>query len=67
MNVERNSNGAEKQQNVRLCFFCGSRALFTRPASTDFNKCFFKTESYCNIHTFKIYFITVLFSVFNNK
>ena len=47
-------------------FLCGSRALFTEPASMDFNKFFFKTESHDTIHTFKNYFTTV-FSIFNNK
>ena len=47
-------------------FFSGSRVLFTRPASTLFSKKNFKIGSNGNIHTFKIYFITV-FSVFSNK
>ena len=47
-------------------FVWGSRALFTRPISTDFNKFFFKTKSHGIIHTFKNYFATI-FSVFNNK
>ena len=45
---------------------CGSHALFTGPASTFFNKFFFKIGSHGTIHTFKSYFVTV-FSVFNNK
>ena len=47
-------------------FFCGSHALFTGLASTDFNKFNFKTESHGTIHTFKNYFATV-FLVFSNK
>ena len=47
-------------------FLCGSRALFTGPASTDFSKFFFKTGSHGTIHTFKNYF-AIVFSVFNNK
>ena len=47
-------------------FLCGSRALFTGPASTYFSKFFFKTGSHDIIYTFKIYFVTV-FSVFSNK
>ena len=49
-----------------LCFLCGSHALFTRPASTDFSKFFFKTGSHGTIHTFKNNF-AIVFSVFNNK
>ena len=47
-------------------FFCGSRALFTRPASMDFSKINFKTKSHDTIHTFKNYFVTI-FSIFSNK
>lgn len=47
-----------------LRFLCGSRALFTGPASTDFSKFFFKIGSHGTIHTFKNYFSTV-FSIFN--
>ena len=50
----------------RLHFLCGSRALFTGPASTDSRKFFFKTGSHDIIHTFKNYFATV-FSIFSNK
>ena len=32
----------EKEKNARLCFFCGSRALFTGFASTNFSKFFLK-------------------------
>ena len=56
----------EKQQNAHLSFFCGSHALFTGPASTSFNKFFFKTKSHSTIHIFKNYFIT-MFSIFSNK
>ena len=52
-------------ENNRLaypCFFVWSRALFTEPASTDFNKFFFKIGSHSTIHIFKNYFVTV-FSV----
>ena len=56
----------EKEKNARLRFFCGSRALFTGPASTDFSKIFFKNGSHDTIHTFKNDFATV-FSVFSNK
>ena len=51
---------------LAFAFLCGSRALFTKPASTYFSKFFFKTGSHDNIHTFKNYF-TTMFSVFNNK
>ena len=47
-------------------FLCESHALFTEPASTDFNKFFFKIGSYSTIHTFKNYFTTI-FLIFNNK
>ena len=49
-----------------LHFLCGSRALFMGPASTDFNKFFFKIGLHGTIHTFKNYFV-IMFSVFNNK
>ena len=52
----------EKQQNALLHFSCGSRALSTEPASTDFNKFFFKTESHGTIHTSKNYFYYSVFS-----
>ena len=42
-------------------FLCGSRALFTGPASTFFSKNNFKTRSHGTIHTFKNYF-TIIFS-----
>ena len=46
---------------------CGSHALFTKLASTKFNKKkTFKTGSHGIIHTFKNYFATV-FSIFSNK
>ena len=47
-----------------LLFFDGSHALFTRLATTDFNKFYFKTESQGTIHIFKNYFAT-LFSYFS--
>ena len=56
-----------------VAFFCGSRALFTRPASMDFSKINFKTKSHDTIHTFKNYFATIFsifsfqFSIFSNK
>ena len=43
---------------------CGSRALFMRPASTDFSKFFFKTESHDIVYIFKNYF-AIVFSVIN--
>ena len=49
-----------------LCFLCGFHALFTRPASTDFSKFFFKMGSHGTIHTFKNNF-AIMFSVFSNK
>ena len=55
-------------QHLEFCVFSvfsGSRALFTRPASTFFHKNF-KTGSHSTIHTFKNYF-AILFSVFSNK
>ena len=36
------------------CFLCGSCAMFTRPATTEFSKFFFKTGSNSTIHIFKI-------------
>ena len=45
---------------------CGSRALFTGLASTDFSKIFFKTESHGTIYTFKNYF-AIVFLIFSNK
>ena len=50
----------------QLRFLCRSYALFTRPASTNFSKFFFKIRSHSTINTFKNYFATV-FLVFNNK
>ena len=53
----------EEKENIGyLCFFCGSRALFTGPVCTDFSEFFFKTESQGTIHTFKNYF-AIVFSV----
>ena len=57
----------EEKENIGyLCFFCGSRALFTGPVRTDFSEFFFKTRSHSTIHTFKNYF-AIVFSVFSNK
>ena len=56
-----------KRKKMRFAFFfCGSRALFTGPISTNFSKFFFKIGSHSTINTFKNYFVTV-FLVFNNK
>ena len=49
---------------VCLRFLCGSSALFTRPASTDFSKFLLKITSHDTIHIFKNYFVT-LFLVFS--
>ena len=49
---------------LRLPFFYGSRALFTGPANTEFNKNNFKTRSHDTIKTFKNYFV-IVFSVFS--
>ena len=58
---------ALKTGGLRVCLFLyESRALFIRPASTDFDKFFFKTRSHNTIHTFKNYF-AIVFSVFSNK
>ena len=54
----------KRKADARLHFLCGSRALFTRPASIFFSKNNFKTGSYDTIHKFKNYFVTV-FSVFS--
>ena len=56
----------KRKVDVHLRFFCGSRALFTGPANTDFSKFFFKIRSHGTIHTFIIYFAT-MFSIFSNK
>ena len=56
----------KRKVDVQLRFFCGSCALFTEPANTDFSKFFFKTRSHGTIHTFIIYFATV-FLIFSNK
>ena len=75
MVVESFKNFKENQfQELSDCLDCvgvwrlnsGSRELFTRLISTFFNKNNFKIRSYGNIHTFKIYFVTI-FSVFSNK
>ena len=56
---------ALKRGNVRIWhFFPRSCALFTGPASMEFNKFCFKTRSHSTIHTFKNYFVTV-FSAIN--
>ena len=58
---------ALKTTDGRVCvFLCGSCTLFTRPASIDFSKFFFKTGSHGTIHIFKNYF-AIVFSIFNNK
>ena len=56
----------KRKADARLYFFCGSRALFMRPVSTEFSKNNFKIGSHDTIHVFKNYFVTV-FSVFSNK
>ena len=59
--------GLESNAFVLLCviayFFCGSRALFTGPASKEFSKYKYKTGSHGTIHIFKNCFATV-FSIF---
>ena len=54
-----------------LCFLVGFRALFTGPASMEFNKYKFKTESHDTIYIFKNYFAAMFsainFSIFSNK
>ena len=57
----------DRASNVQHCassIFCGSRALFTRPASTLKKKNNFKTRFHSSIHTSKNYFTTI-FSIFN--
>ena len=56
----------KRKKTCALRFFFGFRALFMGPASTDFNKFFFKTGSHSTILTFKNYFV-IVFSVFSNK
>ena len=51
----------EKKKNLRLAFFCESRALFAGPANTESDKINFKIGSHGIIHTFKNYF-AALFS-----
>jgi len=55
----------ENESFLRLAFFVWC-ALFTGPASTNFNKFFFKIGSHGTIHTFKNCF-AIMFSVFSNK
>ena len=50
--------------DARLRFLCGSHTLFTKFASTFFNKNNFKIGFHSTIHTFKNYFI-IVFSIFN--
>ena len=58
---------ALKTADVCICvFLCGFRALFTGLASTNFNKFFFKIESYDTIYTFKNYFV-IVFLILSNK
>jgi len=53
----------KRKADAHLRFLCGSRALFTEPARTFFNKNNFKTGSYGTIHIFKNYFATVFSAI----
>ena len=55
---------SSKSGDLRICIFLvGSCALFTGPASMEFNKFFFKIGSHGTIHIFKNYFTTMFLAI----